>query len=108
MIGSKGDGKSTLWNNDTSVIDYSKATDLNIGEKPVISNVNVSQTSELDVGKQMGVGFFATLSNEASSSDLGLSKGTVTVKNLKFNNITVDNETTKTKFDQTLINGRCV
>ena len=105
MIGSKGDGKSTLWNNDTSVIDYSKATDLNIGEKPVISNVNVSQTSELDVGKQMGVGFFATLSNEASSSDLGLSKGTVTVKNLKFNNITVDNETTKTKFDQTLING---
>ena len=67
--------------------------------------MNVSQTSELDVGKQMGVGFFATLSNEASSSDLGLSKGTVTVKNLKFNNITVDNETTKTKFDQTLING---
>ncbi len=42
--------------------------------------MNVSQTSELDVGKQMGVGFFATLSNEASSSDLGLSKGTVTVK----------------------------
>ncbi len=28
----------------------------------------------------MGVGFFATLSNEASDSDLGLSKGTVTVK----------------------------
>ena len=54
MIGSKGDGKSTLWNNDTSVIDYSKATDLNIGDKPVISNVNVSQTSELDVGEQMG------------------------------------------------------
>lgn len=105
MIGSKGDGKSTLWNNDTSVIDYSKATDLNIGEKPVISNVNVSQTSELDVGKQMGVGFFATLSNEASDSDLGLSKGTVTVKNLKFNKINVDNETTKTKFDQTLISG---
>ena len=105
MIGSKGDGKSTLWNNDTSVIDYSKATDLNIGDKPVISNVNVSQTSELDVGEQMGVGFFATLSNEASDSDLGLSKGTVTVKNLKFNKINVDNETTKTKFDQTLISG---
>lgn len=105
MIGSKGDGKSTLWNNDTSVTDYSKATDLNIGDKPVISNVNVSQTSELDVGEQMGVGFFATLSNEASDSDLGLSKGTVTVKNLKFNKINVDNETTKTKFDQTLISG---
>ena len=105
MIGAKADGQSTLWNNDTSVIDYSKATDLNIGDKPVISNVNVSQTSELDVGKQMGVGFFATLSNEASDSDLGLSKGTVTVKNLKFNKINVDNETTKTKFDQTLISG---
>ena len=105
MIGSKGDGKSTLWNNDTSVTDYSKATDLNIGDKPVISNVNVSQTSELDVGEQMGIGFFATLSNEASDSDLGLSKGTVTVKNLKFNKINVDNETTKTKFDQTLISG---
>lgn len=105
MIGAKADGQSTLWNNDTSVIDYSKATDLNIGDKPVISNVNVSQTSELDVGEQMGVGFFATLSNEASDSDLGLSKGTVTVKNLKFNKINVDNETTKTKFDQTLISG---
>ncbi len=44
MIGAKADGQSTLWNNDTSVIDYSKATDLNIGDKPVISNVNVSQT----------------------------------------------------------------
>lgn len=104
MIGSKGDGKSTLWNNDTSVIDYSKATDLNIGDKPVISNVNVSQTSELDVGEQMGVGFCHII-KWSKWQWFRIEQRNCNSKNLKFNKINVDNETTKTKFDQTLISG---
>ena len=74
-------------------------------EKPVISNVKVLQEGELDVGVQMGVGFFSTLSDEASANDVGLSKGTVLVSNLVFKNIDVDNKSTKTKYDQTLVNG---
>ena len=74
-------------------------------EKPVISNVKVLQEGKLDVGVQMGVGFFSTLSDEASADDVGLSKGTVFVSNLVFKNIDVDNQSTETKYDQTLVNG---
>lgn len=74
-------------------------------EKPVISNVRVIQEGKLDVGVQMGVGFFSTLSDEASADDVGLSKGTVLVSNLAFKNIDVNNQSTQTKYDQTLVNG---
>ena len=74
-------------------------------DKPVISNVKVLQEGKLDVGVQMGVGFFSTLSDEASADDVGLSKGTVLVSNLDFKNIDVNNQSTETKYDQTLVNG---
>lgn len=74
-------------------------------EKPVISNVKVLQEGKLDVGVQMGVGFFSTLSDKASADDVGLSKGTVLVSNLDFKNIDVNNQSTETKYDQTLVNG---
>lgn len=74
-------------------------------EKPVISNVKVLQEGTLDVGVQMGVGFFSTLSDEASANDVGLSKGTVLVSNLAFKNVDVNNQSTETKYDQTLVNG---
>lgn len=95
MIGAKSAEKGGLWKDGV----------LNTTDKPVLSNVNVIQTGSLDVGKQMGVGFFATLSDEASDNDVGLSKGLVKVSNLRFNNIKVDNQSTTTKYDQTLING---
>ena len=46
----------------------------------------------------MGVGFFDTLSDEASDNDVGLSKDLVKVSNLRFNNIKVDNQSTTTKY----------
>ena len=95
LIGAKSAEKGGLWKDGV----------LNTTDKPVLSNVNVIQTGPLDVGKQMGVGFFDTLSDEASDNDVGLSKGLVKVSNLKFNNIKVDNQSTTTKYDQTLVNG---
>lgn len=95
MIGAKSAEKGELWKDGV----------LNTTDKPVLSNVNVIQTGSLDVGKQMGVGFFATLSDEASDNDVGLSKGLVKVSNLRFNNIKVDNQSATTKYDQTLVNG---
>lgn len=97
LIGAKAKADEKLWNEDGSAITET--------EKPVISNVTVTQTGELDVGEQMGVGFFATISDESSTDDIGISKGLVKVSNLKFENITVDNQSTKTKFNQTLVSG---
>lgn len=99
MIGAKlGANAATgarLWND----------TEITAKEKPVISNVSVVQTGDLDVGKQMGVGFFATISSEVNENDIGLSKGLVKVSNLKIQKINVDNQSTTTKYDQSLING---
>ena len=99
MIGAKlsadAAANAHLWENGQII-----ATD-----KPVISNVKVVQSGPLDVGKQMGVGFFSTLYDEASEDDVGISKGQVLVSNLRFENISVDNQSTTTKYDQTLVNG---
>lgn len=72
-------------------------------EKPVISNVKVEQTKKLNVGEQMGVGFFSTISSEVSENDIGLSKGLVQVSNIKFENITVQTSTSETYYPSTLI-----
>lgn len=97
MIGAKlGANAATdarLWN-DNEII----AT-----EKPVISNVTVAQSSKLNVGEQMGVGFFSTISSEVSENDIGLSKGLVQVSNLKFQNISVQTTTSETYYPETLV-----
>lgn len=72
-------------------------------EKPVISNVKVEQSDKLNVGEQMGVGFFSTVSSEVSEKDIGLSKGLVQVANIKFENMTVHTTTTTTYYPDTLI-----
>ena len=94
MIGAKSINNTSLWNENKIQ-----------GNQPILSNINIIQSTELDVGKQIGVGFFATLSNESSDDDIGLSKGTVKVTNIEFNNVIIDNQTSKTKFNQTLISG---
>lgn len=72
-------------------------------EKPVISNVKVEQTDKLNVGEQMGVGFFSTVSSEVSEKDIGLSKWLVQVSNIKFENMTVHTTTTTTWYPPTLV-----
>lgn len=97
MIGAKlGVNAATdahLWN-DNEII----AT-----EKPVISNVTVDQSGRINVGEQMGVGFFSTISSEVSEKDIGLSKGLVRVSNLKFQNISVQTTTSETYYPSTLV-----
>ena len=72
-------------------------------EKPVISNVKVEQTDKLNVGEQMGVGFFSTISSEVRENDIGLSKGLVQVSNIKFENMTVHTTITTTYYPSTLV-----
>ena len=54
----------------------------------------------------IGIGFFATITNELSASDLGLSAGTAKVKNLELNQVEIHNTaTTATKAEMnTLLN----
>ena len=97
MIGAKlGANAATdarLWDN----------TEIVTAEKPVISNVTVAQSSKLNVGEQMGIGFFSTISSEVSENDIGLSKGLVHVSNLKFQNISVQTTTSETYYPETLV-----
>lgn len=97
MIGAKLGANAVtgarLWND----------TEITAKEKPVISNVTVDQSSRINVGEQMGVGFFSTISSEVSEKDIGLSKGLVQVSNLKFQNISVQTTTSETYYPSTLI-----
>ena len=96
MIGAKAKDNEFLWDSSSSQITASM--------KPVLSNVKVAQSSKLNVGEQMGVGFFSTISSEVSDNDIGLSKGLVQVSNIKFENITVKTSTSETYYPDTLIN----
>ena len=93
MIGAKSAEKGGLWKDNV----------LNTTDKPVLSNVTVDQSTKINVGEQMGVGFFSTISSEVSEKDIGLSKGLVRVSNIKFENISVQTSTSETYYPDTLI-----
>lgn len=95
MIGAKSANGEKIWNDDSSAI--------NTSTKPTISNISVMQTGKLNVGEQMGVGFFSTISSEVSEKDIGLSKGLVQVSNLKFQNVSVQTTTSETYYPETLV-----
>lgn len=93
MIGAKSAEKGGLWKDGViSTID-----------KPVISNATVNQSTKINVGEQMGVGFFSTISSEVSEKDIGLSKGLVKVSNIQFDNLTVHTTTNETYYPDTLV-----
>ena len=93
MIGAKSAEKGGLWKDGV----------LNTTDKPVLSNVTVNQSTKINVGEQMGAGFFSTISSEVSEKDIGLSKGLVKVSNIQFDNLTVHTTTTETYYPSTLV-----
>lgn len=93
MIGAKSAEKGGLWKDNV----------LNTTDKPVLSNVTVDQSTKINVGEQMGVGFFSTISSEVSEKDIGLSKGLVKVSNIRFDNLKVHTTTNETYYSDTLV-----
>ncbi|WP_081886602.1 LPXTG cell wall anchor domain-containing protein [Bifidobacterium reuteri] len=78
--------------------------------KPVIAHVVVNQPEgNLDVDKQQGIGFFASITSTSSITNNGNNKGgvqslgTVTVANLKLDDVTVSNNATVAHVDETLV-----
>lgn len=114
MIGAKSaspDVVGSLW----SCIDSQNADVTGSGdsrpEQPVISNVVINQKGDtLDVDKQQGIGFFASITSDTEMTTSGGSLGnggigssrTVSVANIALSNVTVDNNAVKAKLDVTL------
>lgn len=93
MIGAKSVEKGGLWKDGV----------INTIDKPVISNVTINQSTKINVGEQMGVGFFSTISSEVSEKDIGLSKGLVKVSNIQFDNLKVHTTTNETYYPPSLV-----
>ena len=93
MIGAKSAEKGGLWKDGV----------INTIDNPVISNVTVNQSTKINVGEQMGVGFFSTISSEVSEKDIGLSKGLVKVSNIQFDNLKVHTTTNETYYPPSLV-----
>lgn len=73
------------------------------GTDAVIRNINVNQTGEMDASVNIGVGFFGTITNQKSTSDIGLSAGTTKVSNLTLDKITVTNTSVQMKETTTVV-----
>ena len=108
-VSNDGDTAASLWKavgaDGASVVHATAA-------RPVISNVVVNQKDmvsnvkgdQLDVSKQQGIGFFASITNKTvmNSNSLG-SVGTVVVSNLKLQDVSVTNHTSESYISPTLL-----
>lgn len=93
LIGAKSTEQGGLWKDGV----------INTIGRPVISNVTVNQSDKINVGEQMGVGFFSTISSEVSEKDIGLSKGLVKVSNIQFDNLKIHTTTNETYYPPSLV-----
>ena len=108
-VSNDGDTAASLWKavgaDGASVVHATAA-------RPVISHVVVNQKDmvsnvegdQLDVSKQQGIGFFASITNKTvmNSSSLG-SAGTAVVSNLKLQDVSVANHTSESYIPPTLL-----
>lgn len=108
-VSNDGDTEASLWKavgaDGASVVHATAA-------RPVISHVVVNQKDmvsnvkgdQLDVSKQQGIGFFASITNKTvmNSNSLG-SAGTAVVSNLKLQDVSVTNHTSESYIPPTLI-----
>ena len=88
------------------------------GAQVTISNINVTPVTtqdsilgfpsgdpKLDTGSNIGIGFFGTITNPTNGSDVGLSGGTASVKNIKLSDISVKNDMTEVAETTTIVSG---
>ena len=87
MTGAVAENGEKIWNGTTIL----NSTAITATRRAVISNVHVNQNQPIEVNKYIGIGFFATITNEINANDYGVSAGTVKVKNLELNRVEVHN-----------------
>ena len=103
MYGIKSVNGSALWNG-SAIGDATALSARTTTNRPVISNVYVNNTADIDADKFVGIGFFATITNEVNVADIGVSSGTVHVENIELNQVQVRNAATDTKDTETIVN----
>lgn len=96
MIGAKAGDTGKIWTDGGSAIAAQ--------EQPVISNVMVNQTGAIDNTKQIGIGFFGSITSQSTNS-IGMSDRQVLVKNIKLSSVQVTNTSTTIKDNTGLISG---
>ena len=101
-VSNSADAVASLWKAvgaDGASVEHTTAA------RPVISHVVVNQQGkQLDVSKQQGIGFFASITNKTvmNSNSLG-SAGTAVVSNLKLQDVSVTNHTSESYIPPTLL-----
>lgn len=106
MYGAKSVNGEKLWNttldekNNLVSTEITATTEEN---RPVISNIVINQASPINVGKDIGIGFFATITNRVNTANVGVSGGTAIIKNLELQNVSVSNNTSDAKNDTTVL-----
>lgn len=108
MYGAKSVSGEKLWNG-SGITDSTAITATAEANRPNISNVYVNtdliySDQTLRVNDFIGIGFFATITNQTDTSNFGLSAGTTIVKNIDLDNVHVENKADKATVDQTLLN----
>lgn len=82
--------------------------DMESGQGITISNINVipaTKGDKLDTSKNIGIGFFGTITNQPDANNFGISGGTASVKNITLSQISVSNTMTEAAEGETLISG---
>lgn len=101
-VSNSADAVASLWKavgTDGASVEHTTAA------RPVISHVVVNQPGkQLDVSKQQGIGFFASITNKTVMNNKSLgSVGTAVVSNLKLQDVSVTNHTSESYIPETLI-----
>lgn len=98
MVGAVADPDGSIWSEDASAI---VAT-----TNPVISHVNIKQTGKINQSKQLGVGFFATLTPGSSlTADSVKSDGQTKVSSITLQDVVVDNQADGVEQSVSLVGG---
>ena len=101
-VSNSADAVASLWKavgTDGASVEHTTAA------RPVISHVVVNQQGkQLDVSKQQGIGFFASITNKTVMNNTSLgSAGTAVVSNLKLQDVSVTNQASKSYIPPTLL-----
>ncbi len=102
MYGAKSTAGEKLWNGSSNT-DATELTATASINRPVISNVYVNQNVPIKADEYIGVGFFATVTNEVNTANIGVSTGTVKVHNIELNRVEVHNTATTATEATTLV-----
>lgn len=106
-VSNSADAVASLWKavgTDGASVEHTTAA------RPVISHVVVNQPGkQLDVSKQQGIGFFASITNKTKmnktkmNNDILGSAGTAVVSNLKLQDVSVTNQASESYIPPTLL-----